>query len=250
MLIIDTETTGLDGAPGDRVLEIGIANLDEVRFTVNPLYEALVRYPDEEEFFELKGHVWVFENTDLSPGLIESMGDPVDAVVKQVRRLVAGRTATAYNAQFDFGRFLSKAPWDLGRYCTVTMDIMEGATKVVEELARSDAIEDKPLQRRLLDEWDSHPGKWVRAIDAYKALCPDDPAGLGGAQTHRALDDAMQEAHILRAIWMDRPDTRFSWPTPSPMQGSWEALRCTRPRRRPSPAGGSSPTAWTGTRKD
>lgn len=31
MLIIDTETTGLEGYPRDRVLEIGIAEYDELR---------------------------------------------------------------------------------------------------------------------------------------------------------------------------------------------------------------------------
>lgn len=245
MLIIDTETSGLDGAPKDRVLEIGIARLDEVTLRVSPVYEAMVRYPDGERFFEEHGQIWVFENTDLSPGLIESQGDDIDTVVRQVRRIVAGCSVASYNVSFDFGRFLFRDPWSLGRYCTPTLDIMEGATSAVRELAAGDAIEDKMLQRRLMDGWRDRPGRRVRAIEAYLALCPDDPADRNGVQSHRALDDAILEAHILRRIWTEHEDTAFSWPTPSPVQDSWRGERCTSPAPRRCPCASASPTAWT-----
>ncbi len=35
---------------------------------------------------------------------------------------------------------------------------------------------------------------------AYRVFCPDDPAKLDGRQQHRALSDALAEAHILRAL--------------------------------------------------
>lgn len=78
---------------------------------------------------------------------------------------------------------------------------MELATERVYELAESDSIEDKGLQRRLLREREepSHPNKWIRSRDAYRVLCPDDPMRLG-KQSHRALDDAMMEGWILKAL--------------------------------------------------
>ena len=48
VLIIDTETTGLSGYPKDRVLEIGIAELEEG--SVKPVYSEIIRYSDIVEF--------------------------------------------------------------------------------------------------------------------------------------------------------------------------------------------------------
>ena len=78
---------------------------------------------------------------------------------------------------------------------------MELATDRVYELADSDFIEDKDLQGRLLRERaeSKHPKKWVRSQDAYSVLCPDDPMRLG-RQSHRALDDAIMEAWILKVL--------------------------------------------------
>ena len=44
VLIIDTETTGLSGYPKDRVLEIGIAELDGG--SVRPVYSEIIHYSD------------------------------------------------------------------------------------------------------------------------------------------------------------------------------------------------------------
>ena len=60
---------------------------------------------------------------------------------------------------------------------TRRIDIMKLATSKVYELADSDLIEDKNLQERLLMEREEsyYPDKWVRSIDAYRVLCPEDP---------------------------------------------------------------------------
>lgn len=44
VLIIDTETSGLEGYPRDRVLEIGIAELKDD--TVSQVYSEVIRYPE------------------------------------------------------------------------------------------------------------------------------------------------------------------------------------------------------------
>ena len=211
MLIIDTETTGLVGYPMDRVLEIGIAEMDEKTFEVKPVYNALVKYADQEEYFakykENRGPIWVFDNTDMTPEMIAEEGKGVSEVVDDVRNIVSGKCVTSYNVPFDFGRFLYYDPWNLSEICKVPFDIMDEATFAVRNRAENDKIENKALADRLLWEWEDFPEKWLRSADAYAALCPEDPAGIG-EQKHRALDDAIQEAYILAAV---RRGCR--WPT-------------------------------------
>ena len=43
VLIIDTETTGLEGYPRDRVLEFGVAEYDELSREVTPVYSEMIR---------------------------------------------------------------------------------------------------------------------------------------------------------------------------------------------------------------
>ena len=106
---------------------------------------------------------------------------------------------TAYNVKFDFFGFLLDEPWNL--YCIIAYDIMDLATDRIYDLADDDQIEDKELQRRLLMEREvfGQEDKWIRSIDAYRALCPDDPMKLDRMR-HRAMDDAVMEAHILKVL--------------------------------------------------
>ena len=89
-------------------------------------------------------------------------------------------------------------------WISVPYDIMELATKRVYSLAEDDLIQDKMLQDRLLREREEsyYPEKWVRSIDAYRALCPEDPMGLEGMR-HRAVDDAVMEGYISKTLLAD-----------------------------------------------
>ena len=122
----------------------------------------------------------------------------VERVAAEVRAIVSGMEVTSYNVPFDLGKFLYHEPWNLKELCSVPYDIMDLATKRVYSLAEDDLIQDKMLQDRLLREREEsyHPEKWVRSIDAYRALCPGDPMGLEGMR-HRAIDDAVMEGRIL-----------------------------------------------------
>lgn len=92
-----------------------------------------------------------------------------------------------------------KEPWKLD--CIIAYNIMGLATDRVYRMAEDDMIEDKILQSRLLKERkDScYEDKWVRSIDAYRVLCPDDPMKLDRMR-HRAVDDAVMEGRILKAL--------------------------------------------------
>ena len=205
VLIIDTETTGLSGYPKDRVLEIGIAELDGG--SVRPVYSEIIRYSDIVEFdrkyVNLDGSegIWIYRNSDLRMEDTLNASKDLDTVVREVREIVSGKEVTSYNVKFDFGKFLYQGPWNIRNIVTRKIDIMKLATAKVYELADLDSIEDKGLQERLLREREDfcYPEKWVRSIDAYRVLCPEDPMRLEGMR-HRAIDDAVMEGWILGAL--------------------------------------------------
>ena len=204
VLIIDTETTGLRGIPEDRVLEIGIAEYDEVSGKISPVYSEMIRYDDIVEFDSKYVNpdgsrgIWIYRNSDMRVEDTLNAAKDLDTVVREVREIVSGKEVTSYNVGFDFDKYLDLEPWSLKDIAARKMDIMELATAKVYELADSDSIEDKGLQERLLREREDspYPEKWVRSIDAYRVLCPEDPMGLEGMR-HRAIDDAVMEGFIL-----------------------------------------------------
>ncbi|WP_400225811.1 3'-5' exonuclease [Methanomethylophilus alvi] len=211
VLIIDTETTGLSGYPKDRVLEIGIAELEGG--SVRPVYSEIIRYPDIAEFDRKYVNpdgsegIWIYRNTDLRMEDTLNTAKDAEAVATEVRGIVSGREVTSYNVEFDFGKFMYHEPWNLKDTCSVPFDILDLATERVYFLAEDDLIQDKMLQERLLREREEsyYPEKWVRSIDAYRALCPEDPMGLEGMR-HRAIDDAVMEGWILKALQINNTD--------------------------------------------
>ena len=199
VLIIDTETTGLSGYPKDRVLEIGIAELEEG--SVKPVYSDIVEF--DRKYVNPNGSegIWIYRNSDLRIEDTLDASKDLEMVVAEVREIVSGREVTSYNVGFDFDKYLDLEPWSLKDIAARKMDIMKLATTKVYELADSDSIDDKVLQERLLREREDsyYPEKWVRSIDAYHVLCPEDPMGLEGMR-HRAIDDAVMEGWILKAL--------------------------------------------------
>ena len=211
VLIIDTETTGLSGYQKDRVLEIGIAELDGG--SVRPVYSEIIRYSDIVEFDRKYVNpngsegIWIYRNSNLRMEDTLNASKDVERVAAEVREIVSGREVTSYNVPFDFGKFLYREPWNLKELCSIPYDIMELATKRVYSLAENDIIQDKALRERLLREREGsyYPNKWIRSIDAYRALCPEDPMGLEGMR-HRAVDDAVMEGWILNSFSANQTD--------------------------------------------
>ena len=207
VLIIDTETTGLRGIPEDRVLEIGIAEYDEVSGNISPVYSEMIRYDDivdfDSKYVNIDGSrgIWIYRNSDMRVEDTLNAAKDLDTVVREVREIVSGKEVTSYNVGFDFGKFMYHEPWNLRGIVERKIDIMKIATSKVYELCESDSLDDKDLQERLLREREEsyYPEKWVRSIDAYRALCPENPMGLEGMR-HRAIDDAVMEGWILKQV--------------------------------------------------
>ena len=196
ILVVDIETTGLKGIPEDRVLEIGIAEVKDG--DVDEIYESMVRYSDLPQYCKEKGNVWVFTHSDLRLDDIMERGKDLSVVVDEVREILRGRLVTSYNVEFDFGSFLSREPWKVD--CVIPFDIMRMATDRVYDLAYSDSISDKVLQRKIMAGRERYRDKWVPSEDSYRVLCPDDPGRIGMRQRHRAMDDAVREGWILDAL--------------------------------------------------
>lgn len=169
VLIIDTETTGLEGYPRDRVLEIGIAELKEDSLYL--VYSEIIRYSDivdfDREYVNPNGSegIWIYRNSD--PRMEDTLNAAKDAetVAAEVREIVTGMEATSYNVGFDFGKFLYHEPWNLRGIVERKIDIMKLATSRVYELCESDSLADKELHERLLREREEsyYPEKWVRS---------------------------------------------------------------------------------------
>lgn len=172
--VLDIETTGLDGLEyGDKVLEVGVASLDMDKGLVVAEYRTLVACG----LTERDRGAWVFSNSSLDPedfdcGILPSPEEVGD----QLRRIARDPASawTAYNSAFDFGRFLRREPYRFSP---------RAAPCIMEMYMEAEGLD-----------------RWAGAWTAYRDLCPEDPAGIGGAERHRALDDARMEAHLLKAM--------------------------------------------------
>lgn len=178
--VLDTETTGLNGTRyGDLVVEIGIVSVCFETREIREEYSEVVGY-DTSKWNREKRNAWIFENTDLTAEDVKN-ARPLSEIVPEVQNLLRGKAATSYNTAFDFGRYLDWAPWSLP--CTVAPCIMRSAHAAVGgDIA-----------------FDDGSTTWPRLEKSYAVLCPEDPAHIG-AQTHRALSDAVQAAHVMLAL--------------------------------------------------
>jgi DNA polymerase-3 subunit epsilon len=129
VLIIDTETTGLRGIPKDRVLEMGIAEYDEVSGNISPVYSEMIRYDDIVEFDSKYVNpdgsqgIWIYRNSDMRLEDTLNAAKDLDTVVREVREIVSGKEVTSYNVGFDFGKFLYQEPWDIRNLSSTGPDV-------------------------------------------------------------------------------------------------------------------------------
>ena len=181
LYVLDTETTGLQGAPIDSVVEIGIARVDIDRCKVYPEWTRIINAPLTEQ---QKKEAWVFNNTDLTPD--DCLYSPyfTGMVADELNCTYSGEPFTAYNREFDFDKFLSKDPWHFhAGYLPCLMETTRQCLNIT--------------------------GRWLKAQEAYDILCPDNPAQLPeGREQHRALSDAVCEGWIMLRLFERFPDAR------------------------------------------
>lgn len=180
VFVVDTETTGLCGCDrGDRVVDIGIVEVDTEMGTVMPVYSEIVGY-DVSGWSENQKNAWIFSHSDLTLDMV-ARAEPLEEIARDVRLILDGNVATSYNEAFDFDKFLFKSPWNVD--CALAPDIMLRAHRLIDG-----------------DHLFSDGSSWPKLETAYRGLCPDDPAHLDGPQAHRALSDAVVASHVMLAL--------------------------------------------------
>lgn len=122
-------------------------------------------------------------------------------VKNEIINILDGQMITAYNTAFDFEKFLFSPPWGLDHYCKYAFDIADLATAYIgNELHYKNITSFSGIRWKVARQLLTNQSGRIHMIDAYRYLCPENPADLQGEQTHTALHDAIMEAHILRAI--------------------------------------------------
>ena len=186
IFVVDTETTGLKGAPDDVIVDIGITRVSLSKGTVSDVYSSVVGY-DVEEWDESRRKAWIFENTDLSLNMVAE-APPLPYVMDDVRRILRGKWVTSYNIQYDMDKFLYREPWSLRGTFNVCTDIMLAATQVC----------------KLPSEYYGRQYRYPKLDHAYGTIVDGDPAGIGGKQDHRALSDARMASYVMIEMWRTR----------------------------------------------
>lgn len=179
--VIDTETTGLTGAPADKVVDIAVCRAVLGSDRVEEVYSSVVGHDTSAWSYEMK-HSWIFENTDLTLDMVDRAPPEAD-VVRRITGLLYNRNVTSFNFSFDFGKFLYHLPWSLYGRIVPFPCIMLAAKNVC----------------RLPGLYDDH--KYPKLSEAYEMIVKGDPAKINGMQTHRALSDAVMASHILLELY-------------------------------------------------
>jgi len=175
--VVDTETTGLNGAPRDKVVDIAICRVFLGTDRVDRVYSSIVGHDTSKWGDELR-RSWIFENTDLTVDAVRN-APPERDVALRVSEILSGKNVTSFNFSFDFDKFLFRPPWSLLGLVVPFKCIMI-ASKDVCKLPG------------LYEDY-----KWPRLDEAYAMIVKGDPAGIGGVQAHRAMSDAVMASHIL-----------------------------------------------------
>lgn len=183
--VLDTETTGLKGAPDDVVVDIGITKVDLNKGTVEEVFSSVLGY-DVDEWDDYLKNAWIFENTDMT---LEMVRDAPHAmyVIDKVRGLLRGKLVTSYNVAYDMDKFLYKEPWNMKGLFMEARDIMLEASKVCN----------------LPNFYGFDEPRYPKLDYAYAHIVKGDPAGINGKQDHRALSDAVMASYLMIQLYND-----------------------------------------------
>lgn len=184
--VIDTETTGLEGAPKDVVVDIGICRVSLRKGTVDDVYSSVLGY-DVDMWDDYRRNAWIFQNTDMTLDMVSDAPPAMD-VIEDVRRILRGKVVTAYNIGYDMDKFLYLEPWCLRGTFTPCSDIMVAATPVC----------------RLPSQYYGRQYRFPKLDHAYATIVEGDPAGIHGMQEHRALSDARMASHVMIQMFRDK----------------------------------------------
>ena len=112
LYVVDIETTGLDGIPQDKIIEIAIMRVNLLNQIITQVYHTIIHY-DTNEWDEETQNAWIFKQGVLSLDDINNSEKNLDIVVQEVQQILAGKHVAAFNNEFDLEKFLQKEPWNI-----------------------------------------------------------------------------------------------------------------------------------------
>jgi len=183
--VLDTETTGLFGAPKDVVVDIGITKVSLRHGTVEDVYSSVLGY-DVDEWDDYRRKAWIFENTDMTLDMVADAPTAMK-VIDDVRHILRNKVVTSYNIRYDMDKFLYHEPWNLRGAFTPCFDIMIAAKDVC----------------KLPSEYYGREYRFPKLDYAYSKIVEGDPAGINGVQDHRALSDARMASYVMIQMFRD-----------------------------------------------
>ena len=184
--VLDTETTGLEGAPRDLVLDVGICKVSLEDGTVEDCYESVLGYDVDDWDGYLRG-AWIFSHSDLTIEDVAFARKSAAQVMEEVRRILKGKAVSTYNMEYDLGKFLYREPWSMRGWFNECTDIMKAATPVC----------------KIPSSYGYKEYQYPRLEVAYDKITEGDPAGLRGKQDHRALSDARAASWVMIQMYRD-----------------------------------------------
>lgn len=183
--VLDTETTGLKGAPEDVIVDIGVCKVDIKSGKVEPVYSSIVGY-DTSRWNDYRRNAWIFDNTDLTLEMVHS-APPLSKILIEISALLSGKKVTSYNTDYDMDKFLYREPWNMKGLFIPCTDIMKAATYVC----------------KVPSQYYGREYQYPKLDRAYMMITDGDPAGINGKQDHRALSDATVASHVMIQMYRD-----------------------------------------------
>ncbi len=177
--VLDTETTGLEGAPKDLVVDIGICKASLRRGTVEDVYSSVLGY-NVDEWDDYHRDAWIFQNTDMTLEMVAEAPSAM-SVIEDVRHILRKKCVTSYNVKYDMDKFLFQEPWCLRGEFDLCNDIMVAATPVC----------------KVPGMYNGQKYRYPKLDLAYSKIVEGDPAGIHGVQDHRALSDARMASYVM-----------------------------------------------------
>ncbi|MFA6710447.1 MAG: hypothetical protein WC067_03325 [Candidatus Methanomethylophilaceae archaeon] len=170
--VIQVVSSGPTGFPDDEVVQIGITAVDMAHSDVESAYLSTILSDPDGLSEEKKDYIHAcssLSDDDLRRGV------PLDEVCKEVKSLLFGSDVTSFNISNTFTKYLINEPWDLTHEVTIMPSV---ESRLPSDIYSIDASKEKRS-----------------IIDAYDRIFPDDPNGIGNAET--ALDLAIRTSYIL-----------------------------------------------------
>jgi DNA polymerase III alpha subunit (gram-positive type) len=171
MIVLDAETTGLNGYPQDKVLSICIYEINQK----NEISEILTRVINYDIKDPLIYQSWIVQNGYLTLDEIAN-GYPESQVVSEVQEALKGKKWSSYNTAFDYDKFLQFDPWNLQppQYCLMLL-----ATKALPSV----------------EVRENGEKKWLKLTEAYQCLFNKPMIG-----NHSVKNDTLATAEISKGL--------------------------------------------------